>query len=223
MVKLLSEYKAIIFDLDDTLIDRDNAVDVMFTVIIKKCYSCVPSDKMLIDFKIYDNNGYSNKTIVLNTLFDKYPPDYRIPSSEIRDFWDTNFPNCFSINPERLSALKIIVENTNTAIITNGATQVQKAKIEKTGLDKIFDMVIISDEVGVSKPDPKIFNIALQNLNIKPEEALFVGDNLENDINGCQKAGLKGIWFNPNNLKNDTDIIPFKEINTFNQILSFVR
>jgi len=62
----MSGYKAILFDLDDTLINRDEAVDIMFFLIIKKCYSDMPSNEMLADFKIYDNKGYSNKVNLLN-------------------------------------------------------------------------------------------------------------------------------------------------------------
>lgn len=219
----MSEFEAIMFDLDDTLLDRDKAVDVMFSVIIEKCYSYIPSDKMLADFKKYDNKGYSDKIDVLSNLFDEYPPTYRILPSEIRDFWDMNFPECFSMDSERLSILEIINKNTKTAIISNGGTYSQRAKIKKTGLDRIFDVIIISDEVGVEKPSSQIFTLALQAVNVEPMKALFVGDNLKNDIGGCQNAGIKGIWFNPDNLKNDTDIIPFKEISHFNQILSFIR
>ena len=62
----MSGYKAIMFDLDDTLINRDEAVDIMFSVILENCYSDMPSNEMLADFKIYDNKGYSNKVNLLN-------------------------------------------------------------------------------------------------------------------------------------------------------------
>ena len=222
MVKILSEYKAVMFDLDDTLLDRDKAVGAMFSVIIKNCYSGVSSNEMLINFKRNDNKGYNNKITVLNNLFNEYPPDYRIPDSEIMDFWNANFPTCFSIDEERTDMLKIIVEHSKTAIVTNGMTEVQKAKIAKTELDKIFSVVVVSEEAGVSKPDSQIFDIALQKLGIEPGETLFVGDHLENDIHGSQEAGMNGIWYNPNKLTNDTNIIPFKEIHNLNQILPLI-
>jgi putative hydrolase of the HAD superfamily len=99
----------------------------------------------------------------------------------------------------------------------------QKAKIEKTKLSKIFDMVIISDEVGIKKPDPQIFYLALQRLNVNPDESLYVGDNLKNDVGGCQSIGMKGVWFNPRKNKNDTSIVPFMEICNFAEILPLIE
>lgn len=107
------------------------------------------------------------------------------------------------------------------AIITNGSTQRQKAKIINTNLNSCFDIIIISEEVGFSKPDKRIFELALNKLNVQPEAALFVGDDIEKDIGGCQNANIKGIWFNPHMIKNNTEIKPYAEINSFNRLLSY--
>lgn len=107
------------------------------------------------------------------------------------------------------------------AIITNGSTQRQKAKIINTNLNSCFDKIIISEEVGFSKPDKRIFELALIELNVQPEDTLFVGDDLEKDIGGCQNANMKGVWFNPNMNKNDTEIKPYAEINSFDKLLDY--
>lgn len=106
-------------------------------------------------------------------------------------------------------------------IITNGSTQRQKAKIINTNLNSYFDTIIISEESGFSKPDKRIFELALNKLNVQPEDTLFVGDNLEKDIGGCQNANIKGIWFNPNMIKNNTDTKPYAEITSFDSLLSY--
>jgi putative hydrolase of the HAD superfamily len=220
--------KAIMFDLDDTLLDRDKAVEVMFSVIVEKCYknidlTKIQYDDMLCKFKIYDNKGYERKNIVLNSLFDEFPPSFRISESEITNFWNCNFPKCTSIDTERVKIIKKLKEHVKTAIITNGSIKSQKGKIEYTKLDKLFKVILISEEVGVGKPDPKIFELALNKLDVLPKNALFVGDNLINDIGGCQNAGIRGIWFNPNHFKNDTDIKPFAEIHDFSEILDYIN
>ncbi|MEF7495421.1 HAD family hydrolase, partial [Lysinibacillus sp. RSDA_15] len=97
----------------------------------------------------------------------------------------------------------------------------QKAKISYTNLDRYFDTVIISEEVGWSKPDGRIFEIALKRLNVKPENTLFIGDDLVKDIGGCQQAHIKGIWFNPSMRKNDTDIQPYAEIHSLEHVFNF--
>ncbi|WP_339217870.1 HAD-IA family hydrolase [Ornithinibacillus sp. FSL M8-0202] len=224
-----------LFDLDDTLLDRDKAVDNMFFIIFEKCYEDVKhttKKEMLQRFKDYDKRSYgnsnktsygnSNKTKVLEGLFNEFPPKYRLPSQDLQDFWNNHFPQCFSVNQSTINILNSIKEQVKVAIITNGSTQRQKAKIINTNLNSYFDTIIISEEVGLSKPDKRIFELALNRLNVRPESALFVGDNLELDIGGSQNANIKGIWFNPHSIKNDTEITPFAEINSFEKLLSYL-
>ena len=67
-------------------------------------------------------------------------------------------------------------------------------RLEKLGLLKYIDLVIASAEEGVAKPDLRIFQIALDRANCKPEEALMVGDRIDNDIVPANKIGMKTIW-----------------------------
>jgi putative hydrolase of the HAD superfamily len=215
-----------LFDLDDTLLNRDKAVDKMFLIILEKCYEDVKhslKNEMLRKFKEYDKRGYgySDKTKVLESFFDEFPPKYRLPHNYIQDFWNNNFPHCFSINQNTINIVNTIKVQAKVAIITNGSTQRQKAKIINTKLNSCFDIIIISEEVGFSKPDKRIFELALNKLNVQPEAALFVGDDIEKDISGCQNANIKGIWFNPHMIKNDTEIKPYAEINSFDRLLSY--
>ncbi|KXY38728.1 MULTISPECIES: HAD family hydrolase [Bacillus] len=215
-----------LFDLDDTLLDRDKAVDNLFLLVLEKCYEDVSdTDKnnMLQKFKEYDKREYgiSDKTIVLESLFDEFAPKYRLPRNYIQDFWNENLPKCFSIDQNTILFLNHIKRHFKVGIITNGSTQRQKAKIMNTGLNEYFDTIIISEEVGFSKPDKRIFELALNKLNVQSEDVLFVGDDLEKDIAGCQNANIKGIWFNPNVIKNNTDTKPYAEITSFDNLLSY--
>ncbi|MDM5427926.1 HAD-IA family hydrolase [Bacillus mycoides] len=215
-----------LFDLDDTLLDRDKAVDNLFLLVLEKRYEDVSDtvkNNMLQKFKEYDKREYgiSDKTIVLESLFDEFAPKYRLPRNYIQDFWNENFPKCFSIDQNTILFLNHIKRHFKVGIITNGSTQRQKAKIMNTGLNEYFDTIIISEEVGFSKPDKRIFELALNKLNVQSEDVLFVGDDLEKDIAGCQNANIKGIWFNPNVIKNNTDTKPYAEITSFDNLLSY--
>jgi len=216
-----------LFDLDDTLLDRDKAVEKMFSVILQECYGEVDlsvQNEMLHTFKEYDFRSYGNsdKVKVFESLFDDFPPKYRLPGHSIMDFWNQHFPDCFSINQDTLHIVNQIKIHAKVGIITNGFTQRQKAKIANTHLDSCFDMIMISDEVGYSKPDIRIFELALNKIGVQPEAALFVGDDLEKDIGGCQNANIKGIWFNPRRMRNDTDIKPFAEIHSLDELLIMI-
>ncbi len=226
MVNYLSTYKAVLFDLDDTLLDRDDAVEKLFFIMLEKCYEDIGDSlkrEMLQEFKDYDKRSYGqkDKTKVLEALFDSFPPKYRIPNNDILAFWNQHFPYCFSVNQDRLNILNRLKSQVKVAIITNGTIHRQKAKIRSTNLHHYFDTIIISDEVGISKPDKRIFELALNKINVQPEDTLFVGDDLERDISGCQTANIKGVWFNPLRIKNDTEIKPFAEIDSFDRLLSY--
>ncbi|MED3076399.1 HAD family hydrolase [Bacillus wiedmannii] len=216
-----------LFDLDDTLLDRDKAVDNLFLLVLEKCYENVSDtvkNNMLQKFKEYDKREYgiSNKTIVLESLFDEFAPIYRLPHNYIQDFWNENFPTCFSIDQKTIHFLNHIKSHFKIGIITNGSTHRQKAKIINTNLNNYFDTIIISEEVGLSKPDKRIFELALNKLNVQPKNTLFVGDDLEKDIAGCQNANINGIWFNPHRITNRTEIKPYSEIDTFDSLLSYI-
>ncbi|MDF2606859.1 MAG: hydrolase, variant 1 family protein [Bacillales bacterium] len=224
----MGKCNAILFDLDDTLLDRGKAVDEMFSLVLHKCYEDVGHslrNEMLKVFKEYDNRSYGkgDKTKFLESFFDEFPPKYRLPRKSMQDFWNNNFPNCFSIDKYTINILNTIKMHVKVAIVTNGLTIRQKAKIINTNLNSCFDTIIISEEVGVSKPDKRIFDLALNRLNVQPEATLFVGDDLVRDIGGCQNANIKGIWFNPHIIKNDTEIKPYAEINSFERILSYLK
>lgn len=80
------------------------------------------------------------------------------------------------------------------ALVTNGNSDVQRRKIEKYGLDCIFDYILIEGEFGVGKPDPSVFTTALEKLNVRPSYTWMVGDDLERDIAGAQRLGIRGVW-----------------------------
>ncbi|NMH69407.1 HAD family hydrolase [Bacillus sp. RO3] len=223
----MNGYKAILFDLDDTLIDRDKAVENLFFILVEKCYEEVSHSKkteMLKRFKEHDRKsyGYSDKTNVLDSFFDDFPPSHRLPSDSIQDFWNHHFPQCFSVNKLMIAVLNEIKSQVKVGIITNGTTERQTAKIKNTHLYRCFETIIISEDVGLTKPDKRIFELALNELNVKPEETLFVGDDLEKDMEGCQNANIKGIWFNPHRIRNGTGIKPYAEIHSFDRLLEYV-
>jgi putative hydrolase of the HAD superfamily len=98
-------------------------------------------------------------------------------------------------------------------IITNGLTDVQDNRIRKSIIAKYFENIVISEEVGVSKPNPKIFEHALDNINYNGKsKVLIVGDSLTSDIQGGINFSIDTCWFNPNKIVNNTEIKPTYEI-----------
>jgi putative hydrolase of the HAD superfamily len=82
------------------------------------------------------------------------------------------------------------------ALLTNGAPDIQGAKIDGSKLASFFETVIISGDLGFGKPDRRIFELVLQQLKVAPHEAVMVGDSLNRDIAGAQAAGIATVWIN---------------------------
>jgi len=82
-------------------------------------------------------------------------------------------------------------------LITNGFSDIQWAKIEQLGLRDLLDPLIVSQDVGFAKPDPRIFAVALERVGCSAEEAAHVGDSLADDVAGARGAGLFAVWLRP--------------------------
>jgi putative hydrolase of the HAD superfamily len=82
-------------------------------------------------------------------------------------------------------------------IVSNNLTREQHEKLRFCGFDAHLDAVVISEEAGVSKPDPAIFRIALERIGAAADETVMIGDAWRTDIAGARAAGIRAIWFNP--------------------------
>lgn len=99
------------------------------------------------------------------------------------------------------------------ALVTNGLSQVQRPRLARSGIGTFFDAVVISEEVRVAKPDPRIFAHALQCLgHADASSVLMVGDSLSSDVRGGFDSGIDTCWYNPSRLPNDGPITPTFEI-----------
>lgn len=80
------------------------------------------------------------------------------------------------------------------ALVTNGAGAAQRLKIDRFGLEPLFDAILIEGELGFGKPDPRVYGRALEALDTEPSDAWMIGDNLDWDVAPPQRLGLKGVW-----------------------------
>lgn len=80
------------------------------------------------------------------------------------------------------------------ALLTNGGSEFQRRKLQRCDLARFFDAILVEGERGVGKPDPSVFESALQLMRVGPQEACMVGDNLSADIAGAQHCGIYAIW-----------------------------
>lgn len=104
-------------------------------------------------------------------------------------------------------------------ILTNGFKEIQHKKLSGAQIDQYFSCVINAEEVGVKKPDPEIFNAALKRANVRPEQALMIGDDLEADVHGALNAGWSALHFNNENLESDPNCISFSCLSELQRLL----
>jgi len=102
-------------------------------------------------------------------------------------------------------------------IITNGFQETQHIKLEYSNLNSYFSQIITSEQVGVKKPNSKIFEFSLHQANSYPNESVYIGDDLEVDIMGCQNSGIDGVYFNPDKRKHDKN--PKFEISCLSELM----
>ena len=193
--------RAILFDLDRTLVDRDTSIRLFFEAQWHNCRvtheglrSCQAWVERLLAL---DRGGFSNKDenyLILAREFDLPESTARNLAADFRERFGRTvllFPGV----PALLTELR--AQGYRLGIVTNGSTQVQRAKIETTRLAPLVEVIVISEQEGIKKPAPEIFARALSRLGVTADEALFVGDNLELDIRGGRAAGLRTIWLCP--------------------------
>jgi putative hydrolase of the HAD superfamily len=95
--------------------------------------------------------------------------------------------------------VKLKASHYRIAVITNGFKKTQYKKLESCNLIPYIDLIVASEEIGATKPDPRIYQAALNKWNIHPHEAVMIGDSWENDVLCPHSLGMKTIWFNRRN------------------------
>lgn len=120
--------------------------------------------------------------------------------------------------PNTIEVLDYLKPKYALHIITNGFIEAQEIKLKNSGLNYYFDEVIVSDGLGVKKPDSKIFHYAMEKANATPEESLMIGDDYGPDIMGAEAVGMDQVFFTKEKKKNQPatftilDLLELKEI-----------
>jgi putative hydrolase of the HAD superfamily len=100
----------------------------------------------------------------------------------------------YRLFPDVVPILDRLAERYTLVLVTNGLGEIQREKVHAAGLERWFDHVVISGEVGSWKPDAAIFRRALELAEAEPYEAVMIGDSLERDIRGAAELGIRTLW-----------------------------
>ena len=217
----MEKIKAIVFDLDGTLIDREKAFLKFCDYLIEKYTPLSPYEgerEALVNYMIeIDANGYGG----LHNFIPKLLKMWNFPLTteafiEERNEIFGQFSETVPMLDEVLTTLK---SKYKLGMITNGCSYTQRAKITKVGIAHYFDDIIVSGEELFAKPDPRIFLLSCEHLDVKPEEIIYVGDYYPNDIVGAMNAGIKSIWITEDTEEKNFNSIKIVKLQELLQIL----
>lgn len=98
--------------------------------------------------------------------------------------------------PEAVTVVRAVGAVAQVGLVTNGPSAIQRPKIDLLGIEPLFPVIVVSEEAGVWKPDPAIFQIALDRLGVAASDAIYVGDSAHHDVPGAHAAGMRAVWVN---------------------------
>jgi putative hydrolase of the HAD superfamily len=204
----LGVLKAILFDLDDTIIAWDAVAEQSWQLVCNQFMSRVTGlegDKLYttikeardwylsdperhrysrLNLKAYRRNAVS----IALTRLKVNAPDL---ANEIADAYGVERDAAAFVYPGAIDTLKYFRnQKVRLALVTNGTSEGQRKKIERYDLYHFFDSIMIEGEMGVGKPDERFFLATLNSLDVSVSEAWMIGDDIERDIGGAQKIGI---------------------------------
>lgn len=184
--------KAFIFDFDETLSNRQIATYEKLHKYFDEHLN-IDEDELeafIQDAMLADELGYTTKEERTERMFTRYP-QYKYLQDDYVNWWiDCPVEKTYLFEETMDVLIKLKEKNYKIGIITNGESILQHRKIELVGIDKYLDAVIVSEDVNIRKPNPEIFEMMAQKLNLKCEECCMVGDTFSTDILGAIKSGM---------------------------------
>jgi putative hydrolase of the HAD superfamily len=189
--------KAVFFDLDDTLYDRDALVQELVADQHAAFAGELPGiscERFVSEVLEMDDHGDGDKAQGYQRLVAEWQLELDLANRLCSYFWSNYDQHCH-LSPDTATTLRALkAHGKRLGVITNGGTDRQRRKLAALGLLSTFDVVLISEAEGVRKPSAEIFRRALQACEVEAAESVFVGDHPETDIEGARHAGLLPIW-----------------------------
>jgi len=220
----MNHIKAIIFDLDNTILDRTSTFRRFTNSLLSTYFKHVESTKEIFDRIVYlDQDGYKDKSELFSELIEELPWSTKPRMAELLDFYTAEYVKSAVLMDQAREVVLYLRKKYKIGMITSGKTSIQYGKIDQLGIRNDFDLIIVSEEAGIKKPDPRIFEMASNKLKVKPEECIYIGDHPINDIEGAAKTGMGTIWIKVNQpWKDGLTAKPMYSISKLSELLEYL-
>lgn len=187
--------KAVIFDLDGTLVNNRASFAKAYQAICEKYPALfdpesAETEQLMIDFYLssFSQDAYER--------LEKSLQPRRLPPLDLfRTEWGMAYAsNAVTLPGARETIAYLHSRGYRIGLLTNGNSARQWAKIYSSGLFTCFDSIVVSGDQPFEKPDPAIYRLSMSELGVTAEESLFVGDTVATDIDGANRAGMDSLW-----------------------------
>lgn len=217
--------KAILFDLDDTLLDRKHTFSSFAAALVDTYFRHIDKKEEIVN-KILeiDQDGYKDKTQMFTELLEELPWVVKPDLTELMNYYRKNYVSYSVLKEYATETIEWCRQNFKIGVVTNGTKVIQYGKIDQLGIRSLFECIIVSEEAGMKKPNAKIFQLAAEMLGLSPQQCLFIGDHPTNDIGGAGNAGMETIWLEGHHAwKDDIRIQPRHTIKHLSELKGLIH
>lgn len=231
--------RAILIDLDDTILSLNDSVDKCWEIVCDRFssgFSGLTAGRLLAaidetrawywsDMSRHREgrlNLYAARREVVNMAFKSLGIDDIATADGLADAYGIEMDKCMAPFPGAMDTLAHLKRSkVLLALLTNGASEIQRRKIERFNLAPLFNIILVEEEMGFGKPDERVFLRALHHFGLGPGDVWMVGDDLKRDIAGARQLGIFSFWVDSLNrgLHPSSTIKPDRTIKTISELV----
>lgn len=203
---MAKEYKGIFFDADDTLFDYPLGERAALQACLEEFRIPAPLDPFVRAYRRHNRDvwqaferGETDQATLRVERFSRLFAELGIaglPVARVSTFYLDALACQPQLLPGALETIRELAAKYPLALITNGIAAVQKKRFAASPISPYFKAIVISEEVGIAKPDPRIFAPALEKIGVAAADVLYVGDSVTSDMTAARNAGMDFCWLN---------------------------
>ncbi|MDO4393499.1 MAG: YjjG family noncanonical pyrimidine nucleotidase [Bacillota bacterium] len=230
-------YKIVLWDVDGTLLNFSASEKAALRRLFAEYGFGECTDEMLADYIKINRRywralerGELTKPEILVYRFREFLEKYGLNAHVAVEFnakYQSYLGDTIVFEEGGLEAVQALKGKVVQCAATNGTIEAQKKKLRESGLDKLFDYLFISDEIGIEKPGRGFFDTVWETLEkdgvrFTKNDVIIIGDSLTSDMQGGVNAGIATCWFNPHGIENNSQLNLDYEISSLSQVLAII-
>jgi 2-haloacid dehalogenase len=223
------KYKSIFFDADDTLFDYPRAERAALLACLNEFQIRSAPEIFLNAYRRHNHDmwqaferGETDQATLRVERFRRLAAELNItdlPLDRVSSFYLEALSGQPQLLPGALDLVRELAKRFPLALITNGIASVQNKRFASSPITSYFQSIVISEEVGIAKPDPRIFTPALQKIGVEAADVLYVGDSVSSDMAAARNAGMDFCWLNPGSIPVPDGYSPTHIIGSIKELL----